>query len=246
MEELKDEHQITVREGMSALVKNLGRPAADQSTRVDPAPRLGEEELAEFSAAQKLLRLVSIGLGYGYHEKVFGAYRPTTSSQACALSRMIEAAKNFPTERRGVVLSGPTGIGKSHLLAAGVLRILERIDAKEIPSGSNLPHVTNVLRLLHVVRARGMIAEAAQQKAVLAGLLVLDELGLEAANDFALDELMYVLSERYAWRRPTWIATNLDPEGLAAKYGDALMSRFLDRDVYEVMAIKGPDYRAAG
>ncbi len=88
-------------------------------------------------------------------------------------------------------------------------------------------------------------SDADMQPLMLAGRLVLDDLGTEYLDEkgsymATLDEL---LNERYARQRPTVITTNLNAEGFKARYAERIVDRI--REDGRFVALASPSLRSA-
>jgi DNA replication protein DnaC len=72
-------------------------------------------------------------------------------------------------------------------------------------------------------------------------LLVLDDLGTERDNDFALEKLYQIVNSRYLHERQTLITTNCTPKELAERIGMRILSRIGEMCV--PLTFTGPDRR---
>jgi DNA replication protein DnaC len=64
------------------------------------------------------------------------------------------------------------------------------------------------------------------QRCQFCDLFVLDDLGAERANDFAMEELERIIEWRHADRRAVAVATKFTGQGIVARYGDRIISRW--------------------
>ncbi len=113
--------------------------------------------------------------------------------------------RNYPggTEA-GLLLMGPSGVGKTHLAVAALKELLRRGHAglfcdyrellKEIQGSYNAESQTTEMSILEPVRS--------------AEVLVLDDLGATKPSDWVRDIVGLVLNARYNERRVTIITTN--------------------------------------
>jgi len=135
-----------------------------------------------------------------------------------------------------LVLYGSRGTGKSHL-AAAIVNYLETLPEPERPV-TMFVVVPDLLDLLRSGYRRGDyedLLDLCKQVQV----LVLDDLGTEAATDWAAEKLFQVLNYRYQAEQPTVIATNCRLEELEPR----LCDRLSDDDFCERVAMVGPSYR---
>jgi len=72
--------------------------------------------------------------------------------------------------------------------------------------------------------------------------LALNDMGAEKSSEWAIERLYQLIDDRYNYRSPVLVATNLDARGLASVYG----SRIVDR-LYEMcgapIRLEGDSYR---
>ena len=72
-------------------------------------------------------------------------------------------------------------------------------------------------------------------------VLFLDDLGAEKATDWVKEQLYIVINERYNWKRPIVVTTNLTMKEIADCYGDRFASRLVEMCVIEKFT--GKDWR---
>lgn len=75
-------------------------------------------------------------------------------------------------------------------------------------------------------------------------LLVIDDFGIERRTEFVDEELMRIFDWRYRDLRAVAISTNLSPKEIQAKYGDRLLSRWVQQ--CEIIRIEAGDFRKGG
>lgn len=176
--------------------------------------------------------------------------------------RALEASRAVAlNEREGLVLCGPAGTGKTHLV---VSIVAERIE-QWIASGGSEPiewtdpagqafvsrrpelrvRLVSVPGFLDQLRGRIRFADAEDPLPGLveADLLVLDDLGREKVTDWASERLYVLVNERYNALRPTVVTSNYMPAELADRGYDAVVSRLVEGA--SAVSISAPDYRSA-
>ena len=156
-----------------------------------------------------------------------------------------QTVKDYLTNRkenfaagRGLILMGAVGCGKTHLGSAVLNCALE--------DGYHAAYwnVPQQLEMMMYGRADDIDQMRILDKALLADVLLLDDLGAEKASDWTRKELVIILDERYRENRPTIVTSNLmltDNE-LRATCGDRAFSR-LCSDHYQAVALTAADYR---
>jgi DNA replication protein DnaC len=173
-------------------------------------------------------------------------YRPAegNGSQLRALGLAHRLVKEYPAVDRGLLLTGPCGVGKTHL-AVAVLRAL--VD-KGVPC-----LFYEFGALLDDIRRTFSPDAQASESDVLAPVygtevLVLDELGAVRPTDWVSDMMMQIVGARYNDRRLTVFTTNyLDTRGrpsdetLEDRVGVRLRSRLYE--MCRAVVVEGDDYR---
>jgi len=167
--------------------------------------------------------------------------------------------KSFPTTEKGLILIGPSGVGKTHLAVAALKELIRRGHGglfcdyrellKEIQASYNPASESTEMGILEPIRT--------------VEILVLDDLGASKPSDWVRDIVGIVLNARYNENRTTIITTNyLDnppsageatrlPNGklVAAVREDALEQRIGTRmrsRLYEMcrtVEVFAPDFR---
>jgi len=138
----------------------------------------------------------------------------------------------------GLILMGAVGCGKTHLGCAILNCALED---KYRAAYWNVPQN---LEMLMPGNADEIDQSRILDKAMLAQVLLMDDLGAEKSSEWTRKELMIILDERYRANKPTIITTNLvlsDGE-LRKTCGDRAYSR-LCSDHYQAVALTAEDYR---
>ncbi|MGH9481253.1 MAG: ATP-binding protein, partial [Terriglobales bacterium] len=148
-------------------------------------------------------------------------------------------------DRSGLMFFGTVGVGKTHLAVAVMRRLLERGIACRF---------ADYRELLKQIQATFDPANPSTEAGVVRPLLevevlLLDDLGVGRATEWALETLHYILNHRYSQRRATLITTNLEdgeprPQTpLVQAVGERLRSRLCEMCVF--VAMHGSDFRHA-
>lgn len=161
----------------------------------------------------------------------------TEQAFEAAKDYLLNREENFQTGR-GLILMGAVGCGKTHLGCAILNCALEdgyRAAYWNVPRQLELlmPGNADEIDQMHIL-----------DKALMAQVLLLDDLGAEKSSEWTRKELMVILDERYRENRPTIITSNLmltDGE-LRKTCGDRAYSR-LCSDHYRTVALTAEDFR---
>jgi DNA replication protein DnaC len=105
----------------------------------------------------------------------------------------------------GLLFSGPTGVGKTHLACAALLELVRRYSLRG--------RFVDFTALIHDIQATFDPSSPESKSEVLqpamdAQLLVLDELGSQRTTPWVADVLYLLLNHRYSRRLPTLFTTN--------------------------------------
>ena len=148
-------------------------------------------------------------------------------------------AENFSTASDNLILTGPTGLGKTHLSTSVARRVIER--------GFDVYYTGAIEMLAEFERARFGSGEERREageelsRYTECDLLILDDLGTETSNQFTTSCLYMVLNNRINLKRPTIISTNLTGADIKARYADRITSRIMGE--FSPLAFVGDDVR---
>jgi DNA replication protein DnaC len=209
------------------------------------------ERLERFNGAQIPARYAHCQLPY---------YTPQTDTQRAALQRVHHHIEGYRPGGRGLLLHGPVGTGKTHLLVA-ILRAL----TLERGAPARFVEFTHMLADIKEGFNQGRNEAEVLGPVSRIPVLGVDELGKGLTTDWQLSVLDEVISRRYNNGLTTYFTTNLPlsegtespREPVTAHSGDLRRSleaiQLVDRvgerifsrlhEMCEFVEVRGPDYR---
>ncbi|MFC2094946.1 ATP-binding protein [Candidatus Bipolaricaulota bacterium] len=150
----------------------------------------------------------------------------------------------------GIILIGPVGIGKTHLLLS-IARAMSSEKACEFNHESDRFEVKGeqfdvefwpVLDLAAALRRDVVDGDGKLVERVMnCDMLILDDLGREKHSDFLLQELQRIIDYRYRDERPIAVGTNLTRTELVQRYDESTVSRWVES--CKILDVGGPDFR---
>ena len=144
-------------------------------------------------------------------------------------------AADFPNQSpRDLLLIGPTGLGKSHLLNAIGLELAARGVYVYKTTAYNL-----INSAMEAIKERTSAPDFIAPE-----LLIIDDLGTESMIPNITRETFFsVINERQTAGKPTLWATNRDLEFIQESYGDRFFSRLIAPRNTGILAMSGEDLR---
>jgi len=136
----------------------------------------------------------------------------------------------------GLLLWGPVGTGKTHLVTAVLMEMLRKGE-----SGFWCHAPSLLWRIRKSWDGSGESEYELLEKTGRVRHLVLDELGKDKPSEWTRLSLLRVIDRRYNEELPILATTNFSPGELADRLGDWNMSRLVE--MCEVIEVKGEDYR---
>lgn len=148
-----------------------------------------------------------------FHAARFDTFSPKNERQGDAMQAARDLVRTYPADDRGLVLTGPVGVGKTHLAAAIV---------RELTIERGTPcRFCDFVQLLHDLKAAYERREGATELVeplTRVDVLVIDDLGKGRGTEWEMDVLDDLISRRYNAGRTTVATTNhLDREPDAAQ-----------------------------
>ena len=169
---------------------------------------------------------------------------PNNGSQLKAFNYAFRLVREYPAVERGLLLTGPVGVGKTHLAVA----ILHGLMEKGVPClfyefGALLKEIQDSYNKVSNTSELGVLSPVYQ-----AEVLVLDELGASKPTDWVRDTMMNIIGKRYNDKRLTIFTTNYmdarrnpSEETLEDRVGVRLRSRLYE--MCRTVEMDGDDYR---
>ncbi len=142
------------------------------------------------------------------------------------------------TDKRDLMLSGQSGLGKTFLLRAMASRLIER----------NIPVLLiSAYDLQEIMRNEYFEGGNETKESINTEVLMIDDLGSEPfLQNISVEQLFRVINERQNKNRATVISTNLIAEELQDRYTERIMSRMNDKRTCMYIPLTGDDIRTTG
>ena len=184
--------------------------------------------------AQKCAELAEMSNLAAFQNQTF----TTFDAETPGLIEAVAAARAYAVQSRGwLVLLGSYGVGKTHLAAAIAHMALEQGEGVLFVIVPDLlDHLRSAFAPTSEVRY-----DARFEQVRTVPLLILDDLGTEAATPWAREKLYQLLNHRYHERLPTVVTSNRSLDDLEPR----LASRLADWQLSQVIQIEARDYRTA-
>ena len=144
-------------------------------------------------------------------------------------------ADDFKKNSPSILMSGGTGLGKTHLSLAIASKVIDK--GFGVIYGSTPDFITMLERESFSRNGERSMHERLEE----CDLLILDDLGTEFSNSFTKSAIYNLINARLTREKPTIISTNLTLQQLSAAYSERLVSRLIgDNSFYLFM---GDDIR---
>ena len=201
------------------------------------------EKLVREESFRRLNRLSPLSLSdfdnfdLSYYSSVSDGTAPSAFEQMKKIYQYCKRyAENFSSHSANLLMSGRTGLGKTHLSLA--------IAKAAIQKGCGVIYGSAPDLLAQIEKERFSRGDSAIQTLDLmldCDLLILDDLGAEFATNFTAATIYQIMNSRLNKGLPTIISTNLSYQEMLKNYGERVSSRLIGS--YVPLFFTGQDVR---
>lgn len=215
------------------LRSGVGNPTPEQDRQPVEPPRAADDDdlLAEHRERQRGWRLDA------WVDLVPQRYHGATIDDVagCGLSSDDQARLRAWSDKpdRNLVLLGPVGTGKTHMAWACMRE--PYLAGMRVRGGS-------LLRVLDQMRPSEDGNPSTTHDMCGADITFLDDLGVERATEWTMQQVHRILDDRHADVLPTVVTSNLEPPDLKVALGEATYSRLIGSGAI-VLRLAGNDRR---
>ncbi|MDO4458680.1 MAG: ATP-binding protein [Clostridia bacterium] len=158
------------------------------------------------------------------------------AQMASNLQKCREFARNFRNETTGLLLTGSTGLGKTHLSLAIAGEVINQ--GYGVVYGSAYGFANTMEKERFSDGGEDIVTVLTD-----ADLLIIDDLGAENITKYTLSTMYNIIDTRIMRKKPTVISTNLVATELDKIYGSRFSSRVFS--AYKILKFSGKDVRLA-
>ena len=144
-------------------------------------------------------------------------------------------AENFTEGADSILMTGRTGLGKTHLSLSIANKVLDKGYSVIYDSAVNL---LGSIEEQHFSRDH---SSETLDLVLDCDLLILDDLGTEYESQFYNSTIYNIVNTRLGRRKPTIISTNMGLDAIRRRYDERMVSRLMT--MYTVMNFLGEDIR---
>ncbi len=136
--------------------------------------------------------LADLGVPKIFRDKTFADFEETTAALRRAKKTVGRWAGKYPDVHAGLLLSGPSGVGKTHLAVAALAAV---VGERGIAARARFVYLPQLLRSLQRSwNDRSLSEETLLAPLFASEIVVLDQLGADAASAWVEDRLLYILT----------------------------------------------------
>lgn len=210
--------------------------------------------------------LADLGVPRSLRDKTFGNFEEISDALRRTKKTVLGWADRYPDVHAGLLLTGPSGVGKTHLAVAALSRVLRE---RAIRARARFVYFPELVRTLQ--RGSGERRPLGDERlfgpALASEILVLDQLGAEIGSAWLEEQLLYLLTRclhdgvfviattAYPTRTPRSASPPGSPDGgpfgpkrpAASTLADKITARAVSvlREACQFVEVRGDDYREA-
>lgn len=167
------------------------------------------------------------------------SYYSESNGERAQIEKFLKGCKkyadNFPScDTAGILFTGGTGLGKTHLSAAIANAVAAKGMSVIYESAQQIADTCNAVRFDHLELSERKKYENCR-------LLVIDDLGAECITQYSVASIASLIDLRLVNGRQTIINTNLTLDKISKVYGERTYSRLLGE--FHVLRFTGKDIR---
>lgn len=176
----------------------------------------------------------TIQLGENFIDKTFENFNVDCNSKD-AYDKAVKFCDTYKTGSRGIGIMGGFGAGKTHIVAATILKLLEK---------NIVGTMLTVPELMQKIK--GEFGNSKNSESILDKLknvpyLVLDDVAAEKPSDWAREQMYILINYRYEHKLTTSFTSNVSEKLMIENVGGRVVSRLYD--MCEFVINNAEDYR---
>ena len=234
--ELTDKSQACHCDVHGAYYPLIGAPAICPECAIEKSGQAEADHRMQMFKARETARHAAAGVPARHANCGFNNYAQDLPGQRNALNACRAYTNHLKHGQTGcLVMTGPTGTGKTHLSVSIVRNLMARREGKEplfARYATSADIANDILGAWIRERDReGDNEKAALQRYIAPDLLIIDELGLDDQREAQIAAIHRVLYGRYDAQKSTVVVSNLTTAKLTELLGDRLWSRLGENGV---------------